>query len=151
MPTVPASIPGPHTTGVNVPNELLVRIMSGSNGWTPERRARQAEAIRRWQPWARSTGPRTAEGKAVSARNADKGGQREEERARNRQFRAQLKLLKHVIARDGIKPLGPPDQVGRRRRRSAKEQARYDEELVRLYLEAEGLTGLLDDDEGEPQ
>lgn len=34
------------------------------NGWTPERRARQAEAIRRWQPWARSTGPRTAEGKA---------------------------------------------------------------------------------------
>lgn len=42
--------------------------------WTPERRARQAELIRQWRPWERSTGPRTAEGKARSARNADKGG-----------------------------------------------------------------------------
>lgn len=40
------------------------------NGWTAERRARQAEAIRRWQPWAKSTGPRSAEGKATSSKNA---------------------------------------------------------------------------------
>ena len=40
------------------------------NGWTPERRARQAQAIRRWRPWEHSTGPRTAEGRARSARNA---------------------------------------------------------------------------------
>ena len=40
------------------------------NGWTPERRARQAQAIRRWRPWEHSTGPRTAVGKARSARNA---------------------------------------------------------------------------------
>ena len=43
------------------------------NGWTPERRARQAEKIRAWRPWERSTGPRTAEGKVISSRNGDKG------------------------------------------------------------------------------
>ena len=42
--------------------------------WTPERRARQAELIRTWQPWTRSTGPRTPEGKAKASRNAWKGG-----------------------------------------------------------------------------
>lgn len=41
--------------------------------WTPERRARQAEAIRDWAPWKHSTGPRSTEGKAKSARNADRG------------------------------------------------------------------------------
>lgn len=45
-----------------------------ANGWTPERRARQAVLIRKWKPWKRSTGPRTAEGKARTARNGDKGG-----------------------------------------------------------------------------
>lgn len=42
------------------------------SGWTPERRARQAEAIRSWKPWAKSTGPRTAAGKARAAQNAAK-------------------------------------------------------------------------------
>lgn len=46
------------------------------NGWTSERRARQAQAIHRWKPWEQSTGPRTAEGKQRAARNAYKGGQR---------------------------------------------------------------------------
>ena len=47
-----------------------------ANGWTPERRARQAEAIRRWKPWEQSTGPRTPEGKAHSQRNGSKPGTR---------------------------------------------------------------------------
>lgn len=47
-----------------------------ANGWTLERRSRQAEMIRNWKPWERSTGPRTAEGKAVVARNGYKGGTR---------------------------------------------------------------------------
>jgi len=47
--------------------------MGTSSSWTPERRAKQAEAIRRWQPWSKSTGPRTNQGKARSSRNADKG------------------------------------------------------------------------------
>lgn len=42
--------------------------------WTPERRARQAELIRQWKPWEKSTGPRTPDGKAKAARNAWKGG-----------------------------------------------------------------------------
>ena len=30
-------------------------------------------AIRRWKPWERSTGPKTPEGKAKAAQNANKG------------------------------------------------------------------------------
>jgi len=45
-----------------------------ANGWTPERRARQAEMIRTWKPWEKSTGPRTDEGKARTAHNGFKGG-----------------------------------------------------------------------------
>ncbi len=37
--------------------------------WTAERRARQAEAIRRWKPWTKSTGPKTETGKAASSAN----------------------------------------------------------------------------------
>jgi hypothetical protein len=42
--------------------------------WTPERRQRQAAAIQKWRPWESSTGPKSAEGKAKTARNAYKGG-----------------------------------------------------------------------------
>jgi hypothetical protein len=38
--------------------------------WTEERRRRQAEAIRKWKPWEKSTGPRTEAGKARSRMNA---------------------------------------------------------------------------------
>ena len=48
-----------------------------ANGWTLERRARQAERIRNWRPWERSSGPKSEAGKAVVARNAWKGGTRE--------------------------------------------------------------------------
>ena len=44
--------------------------MSSRNGWSPERRQRQREAIRRWRPWQQSTGPRTPEGKAKAASNS---------------------------------------------------------------------------------
>ena len=42
--------------------------------WTVEERAKQSELIQSWQPWNKSTGARTPEGKAVSSRNAFKGG-----------------------------------------------------------------------------
>lgn len=60
------------------------------NGWTPERRARQAELIKAWRPWERSTGPRTAEGKTRAALNAYKGAKRDETRALMRALRALL-------------------------------------------------------------
>lgn len=48
-----------------------------ANGWTLERRARQAERIRAWRPWEQSSGPKTDAGKAVVAHNAWKGGTRQ--------------------------------------------------------------------------
>ena len=42
--------------------------------WTPEQRQRQREAIQRWKPWQKSTGPTSVEGANVSAQNAFTGG-----------------------------------------------------------------------------
>ena len=39
------------------------------SGWTDERRAKQREAIQRWKPWEKSTGPKTPKGKAQAALN----------------------------------------------------------------------------------
>lgn len=44
------------------------------NGWTTERRQRQAQLIKQWQPWKHSTGAKTIKGKAKVSRNAFKGG-----------------------------------------------------------------------------
>ncbi|CBJ42546.1 conserved protein of unknown function [Ralstonia solanacearum CFBP2957] len=70
--------------------------------WTPEQRATQAEKIRRWKPWERSTGPTTDEGKAAASQNAVKHGMRGTawiERRRQmaeliREARAMLALLR---------------------------------------------------------
>lgn len=48
-----------------------------ARNWSPEQRQRQAELIRRWSPWKKSTGPRSEEGKAGASRNGWKGGHRE--------------------------------------------------------------------------
>jgi len=45
-----------------------------TNGWTDERRKRQAERIRQQKPWEKSTGPKSAKGKAASSQNALKHG-----------------------------------------------------------------------------
>ena len=42
--------------------------------WTVEERLRQAQLIRNWQPWNKSTGAITAQGKARSSQNAYKHG-----------------------------------------------------------------------------
>ena len=47
-----------------------------ANVWITERRARQSEAIQRWKPWERSTGPKSAEGKVKVSQNAFKGAER---------------------------------------------------------------------------
>ena len=42
--------------------------------WTLEERLKQSKAIRSWRPWERSTGAKTAHGKAISSKNATKTG-----------------------------------------------------------------------------
>jgi hypothetical protein len=69
--------------------------MGTSASWTPERRAKQAAAIRRWKPWEKSTGPNTADGKARSSRNADKGVAEFDERI----MQARLKVRKEFEAK----------------------------------------------------
>lgn len=46
------------------------------NGWTLERRMKQAQMIKQWQPWKHSTGPKTEAGKQRSCQNAFKHGGR---------------------------------------------------------------------------
>jgi len=56
------------------------------NGWTPERKKRAAELIRRWKPWGKSTGPKTDHGKATVSRNSFKHGARNAETLRVRRI-----------------------------------------------------------------
>ena len=49
-------------------------MTKSANGWTLERRQKQREAIRRWQPWKQATGPRSVNGKLRVSKNAFKGG-----------------------------------------------------------------------------
>jgi hypothetical protein len=47
-----------------------------NNGWTPERRAKQREAMLRRAPWKKSTGPKSQSGKNISKNNSFKHGHR---------------------------------------------------------------------------
>ncbi len=47
-----------------------------ANGWTLERRKKQSEQIKIWQPWQKSTGAKSVEGKQVVSKNALKHGMR---------------------------------------------------------------------------
>lgn len=61
-----------------------------ATSWTPERRARQAELIRSWRPWEKSTGPKTTEGKCRSRNNRYRGGKRPKLRELLREVRQAL-------------------------------------------------------------
>lgn len=60
------------------------------SAWTPARRKRQADLIRQWRPWEKSTGPQTIDGKARAARNAYKGG-----------TRPAIRVLGHLLSENG--------------------------------------------------
>jgi hypothetical protein len=72
--------------------------MGTSSAWTPERRAKASERMRREKPWEQSTGPRSAEGKAVSSRNANKGGHRPRHREQMRLRREMDQAAHEMIA-----------------------------------------------------
>lgn len=65
--------------------------------WTPERKAKQSQAIMKWKPWEKSTGPRSPDGKARISRNSWKGGQRHELRELTRMVNAELKFARGLV------------------------------------------------------
>lgn len=64
--------------------------------WTEARRREQAARIQRTKPWLKSTGPRTSDGKAVSSRNAFKGGVRPVLRKCSRELVRQAAMLTNL-------------------------------------------------------
>ena len=68
-------------------------------GWTPERRARQAELIRTWKPWAKSTGPKSPEGRQRVSRNAWTGGHRAEMRELSKMVNAEVRASRELVSR----------------------------------------------------
>ena len=67
-------------------------------GWTPERRARQAELIRTWKPWAKSTGPKSPEGRQRVSRNAWTGGHRAEMRELSKMVNAEVRASRELVS-----------------------------------------------------
>ena len=61
--------------------------------WTPEQRQQQREAIQRWKPWERATGPKSSEGKARVSRNGWRGGSRQMLRELGRALREQKNAI----------------------------------------------------------
>lgn len=63
---------------------------------TPKHRALRSELIRRWKPWEKSTGPKSPEGKARSAKRGYKGGTRAMLRELAKGLREQAETLKGI-------------------------------------------------------
>lgn len=69
-----------------------------TTSWTSERRARQSALIRTWKPWEQATGPRSSEGKARVARNAWKGGHRQQVRELVRMVNAEIREARNLVS-----------------------------------------------------
>ena len=65
--------------------------------WTPERRAGQAELIRTWQPWTKSTGPKSLEGRRRVSKNAWTGGHREQLRELSKLINEQARASRELV------------------------------------------------------
>ena len=63
---------------------------------TPEHRALRAELIRKWKPWEKSTGPKSAEGKRRAAMRGYKGGNRQMLRDLSDALREHQKTLERL-------------------------------------------------------
>ena len=82
------------------PKDLPRRSRRAKAGWTPERRARQAELIRQWAPWRHSTGPKTEAGKERCSKNALRHGGRSRAHIRELQrIRYALRLAAENISK----------------------------------------------------
>ena len=80
--------------------------------WTTERRQKHAAAIRRWKPWAKSTGPRTASGKARAAQNAYKHGNRSASRKLlNQSLAAQRECVRLTLLFLRVRKINPANEL----------------------------------------
>ncbi len=100
-------------------NELLDADVA--NGWTLERRQKQSAAIQRWKPWERSTDPKTPEGKARSAANADKGLGWHEIRELRHVLRVNVRRSTVKSKRSQTQPLCPLSRAERTRLKTMPE------------------------------
>src|SRR5687767_2474107 len=84
-------------------------------GWTPERRALQAELTRIAQPWRHSTGPRTDAGKARVAMNGLRHGMRSRVwLLKARRIRAAIRLCADTVLLARVMMLMADGAVSRR-------------------------------------
>ena len=82
------------------------------SGWSTARRAKHAAAIRRWKPWEKSTGPRSATGKAKSAQNAFKHGRHSlERRLASRAFTALGRCIRLIALYRRLWSLNPRNEL----------------------------------------
>lgn len=66
--------------------------------WTQKERQKQADAIKKWRPWDKATGPKTAAGKEKSAMNAFTHGlDSREGEALRRALKEQQQLLQTML------------------------------------------------------
>lgn len=86
-----------HISKTGKPAKSRRKTPPNRHGWTPERRAAQAERIRRVKPWRKSTGPRTEDGKEAVKNNACRHGWRSEDmREVYRLLRCQRQFVKRM-------------------------------------------------------
>lgn len=75
--------------------------MSNKHYWTEERRQEQRDRINAVKPWLKSTGAKTAAGKATVSRNAYKGGIasniNELVKQANVMFKEQKEAIKRIV------------------------------------------------------
>ena len=98
--------------------------------WTPEARLRQAERIRQWSPWSKSTGPRTSEGKNRSKTNAWKGGVHWQERGYAEILRLWERRRKVISSFAGI----PVNSTGMTATESRSERMRDSYEVAKRKI-----------------
>ena len=114
-------MPNPAPTAASPKSRRGLRSAEGAkHGWSPVRRAAQAEAIRRWKPWAKSTGPKTAAGKARAAQNAAKPHTRhirEAEQLFKQAMAAQARYLREIKDYTALMKIFAPNELLRKRRR----------------------------------
>ena len=77
--------------------ESQLRFSGEAMTWSPERRAKQSAQIHQWRPWAKSTGAKTPQGKAVVSRNAFKGGHRPHLRQLAKEVAEELRYAQQLV------------------------------------------------------